>query len=56
MKTSGITTFNSNIDVDVTRNKKRKILESTAILAGSTAFIPASFLIADNFSNNKRII
>ena len=54
MKTSGITTFNSNIDVDVTRNKKRKILESTAILAGSTAFIPASFLIADNFSNNKK--
>ncbi len=52
MKTSGITTFNSNIDV--TRNKKRKILESTAILAGPTAFIPASFLIADNFSNNKK--
>ena len=52
MKTFGVTTFNSNIDVK--RNKKRKILESTAILAGSTAVIPASFLIADNFSNNKK--
>lgn len=52
MKTSGITSFNSNVDVK--RNKKRKILESTAILAGSTAVIPASFLIADNFSNNKQ--
>lgn len=52
MKTSGITTFNSNIGV--TKNKKRKILESTAILAGTTAVIPASFLISDNFSNNKK--
>ena len=52
MKTFGVTTFNSNIDVK--RNKKRKILESTAILAGTTAVIPASFLIADNFSNNKK--
>ena len=52
MKTFGVTTFNSNIDVK--RNKKRKILESTAILAGSTAVIPTSFLIADNFSNNKK--
>ena len=52
MKTFGVTTFNSNIDVK--RNKKRKILESTAILAGSTAVIPASFLIVDNFSNNKK--
>ena len=32
MKTFRVTTFNSNIDVK--RNKKRKILESTAILAG----------------------
>ena len=52
MKTFGVTAFNSNIDVK--RNKKRKILESTAILAGSTAVIPASFLIVDNFSNNKK--
>lgn len=52
MKTFGVTTFNSNIDAK--RNKKRKILESTAILAGSTAVIPASFLIVDNFSNNKK--
>ncbi len=52
MKTFRVTTFNSNIDVK--RNKKRKILESTAILAGSTAVIPASFLIVDNFSNNKK--
>ena len=52
MKTYRVTTFNSNIDVK--RNKKRKILESTAILAGSTAVIPTSFLIADNFSNNKK--
>ena len=52
MKTFRVTTFNSNIDVK--RNKKRKILESTAILAGSTAVIPTSFLIADNFSNNKK--
>lgn len=52
MKTSEVTTFHNNIDV--TRNKKRKILESTVILASSTAVIPASFLIADNFSNNKK--
>ena len=52
MKTSRITTFNNNIDVN--RNKKRRILEASTVLVGSTALIPASFLIADNFSNNKK--
>lgn len=47
---SKITTINSNNS----KNKRRKILETTAILAGTTAIFPAGFLVADNFSNSKR--
>lgn len=50
MMISKITTINSNNS----KNKRRKILETTAILAGTTAIFPAGFLVADNFSNSKR--
>ena len=46
---SKITTINSNNS----KNKRRKILETTAILAGTTAIFPAGFLVADNFSNSQ---
>lgn len=52
MKTSEITAFKSNIDTS--KIKKRNVLEAAGILTGAAVVIPASFLIADNFSNNKK--
>lgn len=52
MKTSKIITAENNIITPKTQ--KRKIMESSGILVGATAIVPAGFLLADNFSNNKK--
>ena len=54
MVTSKITTINSNNNINSPKSKRKKILETTAILAGTTAIVPAGFLIADNFSSSKQ--
>lgn len=52
MKISEITTQKNNINT--TKIQKKKVIESTGILVGSTAIVPASFLIGDIFSKNKK--
>ena len=52
MKISEITTQKNNINT--TKIQKKKVIESTGILVGSTAIVPTSFLIGDIFSKNKK--